>query len=321
MATYVKNPHDIIIGTGPMYVNGSSVGQLKNDVVLKHAKEYYEEKAGFPEASILKIPVSEEASFTVELLEANLDVLAALMPEYSISTSAAGSEAVTHELVGAVTSTRKTGSAYPKWTNATVTARLATTLSTAAEASDTVLNVTDASPFTAGDTITLKVGATTENATIAALGVDEAANTLTVTAGLSAGFAAGATVVNTAVDLVEGTDYYLDRIDGAIWRVSTSTAIAENDQIALSYTYTTYTGRGITAGGLSNQTYYVVRFEHTRRDGKIRVVTLYRCQVTADLEVAFKAKESAPIPVTITVFSDSTRAAGDQLFSIIDLTV
>jgi hypothetical protein len=258
---------------------------------------------------------------TANLLEVNLDTIAALMVEYTPVTEAAGSATITQELAGAITSTRKTGLAHPKLTNDAVTVALATTLVSAAEATDTVLYVTDASIFTAGDTITLRNGASSENATIDADGVDTDANTLTITAGLSAGFAAGSSVINTAVSLVDGTDYFLDRIDGAVWRHSGSAKVAENDQVVVSYKYTTYTGRGITAGGISPSTYYTVRFEHTRRDGKVRTVELYRCQVAGDFEMAFNEAESAPLPITITAFADSSRAVGDQLFSVYDRTV
>ena len=321
MGTNVKNVHDIIIGTGIMYINGVDVGQLKGNVTMKHSKVFYEEKAGFPSTTILKTLIEEGAELTANLLEVNLDVIAGLMVEYTIDTEGAGSATATQELVGAITSARKTGAAYPKWTDAAVTVRLATVLAAAAEASDTVIYVTDASIFTAGDTITLKNGASTENATIDADGVDTGANTLTLTAGLSAGFASGSSVINTAVSLVEGTDYYLDRLDGAIWRVSTSTKIADDDQVVVTYTYATYTGRGIKAGGLSPSTYYTVRFEHIRRDGKTRVVELYRCQVAGDFEMAFNDAESAPLPISITAYADSSRAAGDQLFSIWDRVV
>lgn len=317
----VKNVHDIIIGTGVMYINGVDVGQLKGNVTLKHSKTFYEEKAGFPSTSILKALVEEGAELTASLLEVNLDAIAGLMVEYTIGTEGAGSATITQEHVGAITSTRKTGLAHPKLTNDAVTVALASTLSAAVKATDTVLPVVDASIFTAGDTITLRHGSATENATIAADGVNAAANTLTITAGLSAGFAAGASVINTAVSLAEGTDYFLDRMDGSVWRHSGSAKVAENDQVVASYKYTTYTGRGIKAGGISPSTYYNVRFEHTRRDGKVRVVELYRCQVAGDFEMAFNEAESAPLAITITAYADTSRAVGDQLFSVWDRTV
>ena len=191
----VKNVHDIIIGTGVMYINGVDVGQLKGNVSLKHAKTFYEEKAGVPSTSILKALVEEGAELTASLLEVNLDAIAGLMVEYTIDTEGAGSATITQEHVGAITSTRKTGLAHPKLTNDAVTVALASTLSAAVIATDTVLPVVDASIFTAGDTITLRLGSATENATIDADGVDAVANTLTITAGLSAGFAAGASVL------------------------------------------------------------------------------------------------------------------------------
>lgn len=321
MGTNVKNVNDVIIGTGKMFVNGVNVGQLKGNVVMKHTKVFYEEKAGFPSVAILKALIEEGGELTANLLEVNLDTIAGLMVEYTIDTEGAGSEEVVQEHVGEITASRKTGLAHPKLTNAAVAVALASKLSVAAEATDTVLHVEDASIFTAGDTITLKLGATTEDATIAALGVDEVANTLTITAGLAAGFAAGASVINTAVTLVDGTDYFLDRLDGAVWRHSGSAKVADNDEVVVSYTYTTYTGRGIKAGGLSPSTYYTVRFEHIRRDGKTRVVELYRCQVAGDFEMAFNEAESAPLAIAITAYSDSSRAEGDQLFSIWDRVI
>ena len=45
-----------------------------------------------------------------------------------------------------------------------------------------------------------------------------------------------------------------------------------------------------------------------------------RCDI-AVVVPAFNEAESAPLAITVTAFADSSRAAGDQLFSVYDRTV
>lgn len=87
----VKNADDILIGTGKMYIDGSDVGQLDGDITFTHGKTYYEKKSGFPAVTVKKVMTEEKFTSAFNLLEANLDTLNLLMPEYDLINTEAGS--------------------------------------------------------------------------------------------------------------------------------------------------------------------------------------------------------------------------------------
>lgn len=86
----VKNANDILIGTGKVYVNTLDVGQIDGDMNFTHGKEYFEKKSGFPAQVVKKVLIGESFKCSFNLLEANLETLQALMPEYVKVTETAG---------------------------------------------------------------------------------------------------------------------------------------------------------------------------------------------------------------------------------------
>ncbi len=78
--------------------------------------------------------------------------------------------------------------------------------------------------------------------------MDTSENSLTITEALSNTYSLNAICVNTADALVDGTDFYTNRIDGQIARVPSSIAIDDGDTVAVSYRYATVTAQTLKAG-------------------------------------------------------------------------
>lgn len=121
--------------------------------------------------------------------------------------------------------------------------------------------------------------------------------------------------------LVEGTDYYIDRLTGNVYRKSTSTAIDDGDEIVITYKYTDFASSGFGMGGASSTSDdFLVEFVHKRRDGKYRIVRLWKCQVSGDFTMSFQEQAESPVAVTISAIADSTKAAGRQFGEVLDAT-
>ena len=315
----VKNPSDILVGTGRVYINGTDVGQVDGDVEFTHKKTTYEKKSGFPAVTVLSVTTEESIEGKFDLLEANLDTLRGVMPEYALVTVGAGTAAVTDELLSGISASRKSALTNSRVADSGVTVALAARLSAAADSGATVLHLESVRGFRAGDSVTLVSGSTTESVTIASAGVDAGALTLTLSAGLTNSYATGAIAKDTTVSLTEGTDYYVDRLDGTIWLKTGSTKLAEGDALAVGYTHATYSGRGFSAGGGSgSDTTYLLDFWHKRRDGRYRRVRIHKAKISGDFAMKFAESKESPVELSITGIADSTRAAGDQLWSVID---
>ena len=126
------------------------------------------------------------------------------------------------------------------------------------------------------------------------------------------------TVTTTAgTALVEGTDYYLDRLNGSLYRVSTSTALTEGGGVKVSYTYATFerTGFGVGGGTATDETLQI-DFWHKRRDGMYRHVFIPKGKVTGGLDLSFKETAEAPLAMTVTALADSSRPSGRQNYEV-----
>lgn len=120
--------------------------------------------------------------------------------------------------------------------------------------------------------------------------------------------------------LTEGTDYYLDRLNGSIYRAAASTKIADGDAVLVDYTYETYEAAGFgVGGGASSDKTFLVEFYHKRRDGKYRRVRIWKGKVTGDFAMAFKETTESPLAVKVTAQADSTKAAGSQYMTVMDV--
>lgn len=249
MGTNVKNPDDILIGLGELYIDGVDVGQLDGEVEFKHSKTYFEKKAGFPAATILKILQEESCATTVSLLEANLANLRGLLDEYPEYVEEEDTEAILNEEV--VISSKKN---MPLAHN-----RLA--------ASVTV--------------VTMEDGA-----------------------------------------LVEGVDYYVDRIAGLISRVPGTENIVDGDTVKVSYSYQIFDAEGFSFGGSTTEsTPHLLVFVHPRRDGKFRVLKIWKAKLGGDFVLGFKDNAESPVPLEIAAIADASKPAGQQFGVVYDTAV
>ncbi len=120
--------------------------------------------------------------------------------------------------------------------------------------------------------------------------------------------------------LVEGTDYYLDRLRGAIYRVPASTLLNDGDSVKVSYTHKTFEASGFgIGGGASTDVTFQVDFYHKRRDGRYRRIRIWKAKVDGNFIMAFKEAAESPLSVTVTALADSSKPAGQQFLTTMDI--
>ena len=314
MAFNLKNPANVMVGTGTLYLNGQDVGLLKGDVTFSYEPEWNEIKGGSPEQLVKQSLAGETAKISAALMELNPDNVANAIQMFTKEQVAGEDVEITNEYIGTVYDGRYVAANNPRWTMDTATVQLATMLSAPASATDTEINVVDASLFTAGDTVLFVEGAATEAATIDAGGVDTVANTITLTAGLTGNFTIAAHVANTTEAPVENTDYILDRINGGISRVSTSTVIPDGATVEVSYTYAELTSESLYFGGKGTQDYFSVLFvSDARSDGKRWNIQFYNALFSGEFSLAFSPSEPTLTNIEIAAAPDSGQPEGKQL--------
>lgn len=127
------------------------------------------------------------------------------------------------------------------------------------------------------------------------------------------------TLDTTPVVLVEGTDFYFDRLNGTIYMISTSTAVESGESVKVKYKHSTYTGSGFGVGGraITGNTFQV-EFWHKKTNGKYLCQRFWKCQVEGDFEMIFEESSHTTLPVLLTVLADSTKPAGHQLYRTIE---
>lgn len=123
---------------------------------------------------------------------------------------------------------------------------------------------------------------------------------------------------------VRNTDYVI-AVDEegytCIARVAGSTVITDGDGIKVSYSYTPYTAVTLSSGGENTVSARVVRLTNTNAADKKFEITVYAAKNQGGIELALPADDGdEPLKPTITLkgICDTTRAAGDQLFKIVD---
>lgn len=313
----VKNINDILLGTGILYINNVAVGQLSGDVTFTYEKEYYAIEAGFPAQTIKKYLISEDAKISAGMLEVSLDYIGSgVMPEFTKETVSSGDVAVTNEAIEDVAAGSWSALENTDIKEAGVTVRVGSLLVASANAEQAVVYVEDASGFTAGDSVKLVASGHSETMTIDTDGVDTSANTLTFTTDLTNSYSIGDKAVNQTITLTEGTDYHMDRINGKITPIDGGD-ISDNDTIFIDYTYVAVSGVSLYAGGKASLGSGVpCRFEHTRADGKILKIEFYSAMVEGNFELPFHEDSETILEIEVTAQSDSTKAAGKQLFSM-----
>jgi hypothetical protein len=133
------------------------------------------------------------------------------------------------------------------------------------------------------------------------------------------------TVKNAAgTSAVLNTDYvlYLDAAGyTCIARVSASVTIPTGDNVKVTYTYTPNASITFSSGGLQTLTTQIIRLTNTNTAGKKYAITLYKALNQKGLSFKLPADDTdKPWTASFELRSDidSTRTAGDQLFSISD---
>ena len=315
MAFNLKNPANVMVGTGTLYLNGQDVGLLKGDVTFSYEPEWNEIKGGSPEQLVKQSLAGETAKISAALMELNPDNVANAIQMFTKEQVAGEDVEITNEYIGTVYDGRYVAANNPRWTMTAVTVQLATPLTAPAGATDVVIHVADASLFSEEDTILLVEGEATEAATIiASEGVDLVANTITITAGLSGNFTIAAHVANTMTALAENTDYILDRINGGIARVADSTDLPEGATVEVSYEYTELTSESLYFGGKGTQDYFSVLFvSDARSDGKRWNIQFYNALFSGEFSLAFSPSESTLTNIEIAAAPDSGQPEGKQL--------
>ena len=106
-----------------------------------------------------------------------------------------------------------------------------------------------------------------------------------------------------------------------IARVADSDVITDGGGIKVSYSYTPYAATTLSSGGKNTVSARVVRLTNTNAAGKKFEITVYAAKNQGGIELALPADDGdEPLKPTITLkgICDTTRAAGDQLFKIVD---
>jgi hypothetical protein len=315
LAQNIKNTNDFFTGAGKIYYNGEDLGLLRGGVTFSYTPTYTQQKGGSPQVTYNTILSDEEASIQAEMLEINPDMIAQIIPQFTKELDSSSTTSVTYEYLGALGTDTWKSSDHPSWTTATVTVKPASMLTAAVSAADTEISVDDASIFTAGDSVTLKDGETTENATIDAGGVDEIENTITLTAGVSNSYTTSGFVVDTTVAPVEDTDYDVDPVNGRIRRITASSVLDADTPVVVSYTYNVVSATNIYFGGKTTVFDYPLHFiSDERPDGKYWHIYFWRAQFTSDgMDINFDPEEPTVLNVRFTALASGDYESGKTL--------
>ena len=126
---------------------------------------------------------------------------------------------------------------------------------------------------------------------------------------------------------VRNTDYVIATgADGKtyIGRVAASTVISTGEGVLVDYSYTPLANKSLSSGGKSTIGYLEVKLTNLKNisgTNKAKTITVYKVQVRTGLDYKFPAGDSTdPLsyPVELKGYDDATRAAGDQLYKIVD---
>lgn len=123
---------------------------------------------------------------------------------------------------------------------------------------------------------------------------------------------------------VRNTDFVI-YVDSAgytcIARVAGSTVLTDGDTAKVSYSYTPNASVTLTSGGKFEISPRVVRLTNTNAAGKKFELTLYKCTIEEGMSYKYPAdnsSEAVAVGIKLVGTLDTTRAAGDQLFALVD---
>jgi len=315
----VLNANDILIGTGKLYIDGVDVGQIDGEISFTHGKTFYEKKSGFPATTVVSVLTEESLTAEFNLLEANLARIRSMMSEYSAVTVTPGVSDSTEEKELQFSADKHTKLQYGDL----VTLSLVSTDGTETAVTGEVVAGATGTSFTLAYP-PKSVSAVYDNGVLlteGAAGYTVALGTgaITLAAEATAGEVTADYVTEEDVTLALNTDFYADMLAGTFYRASTS--IYEPTSVDATYTYKNAASSGFGIGGASSSSSdFVVEFVHKRRDGKYRVIKLWKCQISGDFTMSFQEQAESPVAITITALADSTKAAGQQFGTVVDAT-
>lgn len=315
----VLNANDIIVGTGRMYVNGADVGQIDGEVTFTHSKTNYEKKSGFPASTVLSVLTEESASSEFNLLEANLGRIRSMMSEYAAITETPGVSDSTEETnLGAYT-TRHTKLQYSDL----VTLTLTSTTRTETDVSGEVVSGSGTSFTLAYEPKSVaaiyKLGSPLTEGAAADYTINMETGVITLAASANAEEITADYVTEDEVTLTLNRDFYADMLAGRFY-ISPS-AVYTPSYVDATYTYNTYAASGFGIGGASTSSQtFLLEFVHKRRDGKYRVIKVWKGVVVGDFSVSFQEQAESPVPISVKAIADSSKPAGKQLMTVVDTT-
>lgn len=125
------------------------------------------------------------------------------------------------------------------------------------------------------------------------------------------------TIEATPQTCVLNTDYVIGTKFGraAIKRVSTSSLIADGDQVEVSYDYSARAYDQLDFGGDSNLKYYHMRHIKPLRDGSSLITDFYKVGSSGSDEANFMANDYGGVSASFTVMRDESKAEGQQFYS------
>lgn len=313
----VINAADIIIGTGRLYIDGADVGQVDGEVNFVHSKTNYEKKSGFPATTVVSVLTEESASSEFNLLEANLGRIRSIMSEYAVIDETPGVSDSIEELSLAAYTHRHTKLQYDDL----VTLTLTSTAGTETVVSGEVVSGSGTSFTLAYEpksiTAIYKLGSLLTEGGAADYTINMGTGVITLAASANAEEITADYVTEDEVTLTLNADYYADMLAGRFY-ISPS-AVYTPSYVDATYTYNTYAASGFGIGGASTSSQtFLLEFVHKRRDGKYRVIKVWKGVVAGDFSVSFQEQAESPVPISVTAIADSSKPAGKQLMTFVD---
>lgn len=313
----VINAADIIIGTGRMYIDGADVGQVDGEVNFVHSKTNYEKKSGFPATTVVSVLTEESASSEFNLLEANLGRIRSIMSEYAVIDETPGLSDSIEELSLAAYTRRHTKLQYDDL----VTLTLTSTAGTETAVSGEVVSGSGTSFTLAYEpksiTAIYKLGSLLTEGSAADYTINMGTGVITIAASANAEEITADYVTEDEVTLTLNSDFYADMLAGRFY-ISPS-AVYTPSYVDATYTYNTYAASGFGIGGASTSSKtFLLEFVHKRRDGKYRVIKVWKGVVAGDFSVSFQEQAESPVPISVTAIADSSKPAGKQLMTFVD---
>ena len=313
----VINAADIIIGTGRMYIDGADVGQVDGEVNFVHSKTNYEKKSGFPATTVVSVLTEESASSEFNLLEANLGRIRSIMSDYAVIDETPGVSDPIEELSLAAYTHRHTKLQYDDL----VTLTLTSTAGTETVVSEEVVSGSGTSFTLAYEpksiTAIYKLGSPLTEGIAADYTINMGTGVITLAASANAEEITADYVTEDEVTLTLNSDFYADMLAGRFY-ISPS-AVYTPSYVDATYTYNTYAASGFGIGGASTSSQtFLLEFVHKRRDGKYRVIKVWKGVVAGDFSVSFQEQAESPVPISVTAIADSSKPAGKQLMTFVD---